>query len=255
MRRTGAVLTVVLGGVLLAAGSARAEGDAHMGLSRGLPITIDDADKIEAGKAEVKFRSNYERQRDNTHLFTLDPEVEVGVRPGLSLGMTPRYSMGNAKQGGRGAVEFEIEYNVLEFSGMRPGITIVPQVSVPFGPGGESVQSEVELRFTQPLGQSKTAPRLHLNVAWRHLHDADRDERRNRYFAVAGVNFAVAQNTALALDVVREPSRERGKADNFVEAGVRHALGEKTVLAAGAGAGFGPDSPRFRLLVGVQRSF
>ena len=251
MRIAGAFLA----GLLLAAGAARAEGDEHMGLSRGLPITIDDADKIEAGKTELKFRSNYERKRDNKNLFTLDPEVEYGVMRGLSVGVSPSYSMGNAREGGQGDVEFEIEYNILEPSGMRPSLTIVPQVSVPFGPGGESVQSEIELRATQPLGDSKTAPRLHLNVAWRHLHDADRDERKDRYFVAAGVNVAVAQSTALAVDVVREPSRERGKADNFVEAGVRHALGEKTVLAAGVGAGLGPDSPRFRLLVGFQRTF
>ena len=193
--------------MILVSGAARAQGDEHMGLSRGLPITIDDAGKIEAGKTELKFRSNYERQRNNTHLFTLDPEVEVGIRRGLSVGISPSYSMGNARQGGRGDVEFELEYNALEPSGMRPGLTIVPQVSVPFGPGGESVQSEVEVRLTQPLGESRTAPRLHLNVAWRHLHDADRDERKNRYFAVAGVNVAVAQNTALAFDLVRDPSR------------------------------------------------
>lgn len=256
VRVSGAVVAVL---VLALSGAARAQGaertDEHMGLSRGLPVTIDDADRIEAGKAGLKVRSGYERQRGGEHLVTLDPEVEIGIRRGLSLGLSPRYRMGNAGEGGRGAVEFDLEYNVLELSGLRPGITLVPSVSVPFGPGRESVQSEIELRLTQPLGESRTAPRLHLNVAWRHLHDADRDERTNRYFAVAGINVAVAATTALAFDVVREPARQRGKADNFVEAGVRHALGETMVLTAGAGAGFGSDSPRFRLLAGVQKSF
>lgn len=54
---------------------------------------------------------------------------------------------------------------------------------------------------------------------------------------------------------LREQSRERGKADNIVEAGVRHDFGNKLSLGAGVGVGFGPDSPRYRLLVGVQRSF
>ncbi len=251
MRISGAVLAAAV----LVSGAAWAQGDEHMGLSRGLPVTIDDADRIEAGGTELKVRSAYERQRENRHLFTLDPEVEFGIRRGLSVGLSPSYSMGNAEDGGRGDVEFELEYNILEISGLRPGITIAPAVSVPFGPGGESVQSEIELRLTQPLGEAGTAPRLHLNVAWRHLHGADRDERKDRYFAAAGVNFAVAPTTAVAFDVVREPSRERGKVDNFVEAGVRHALGGETVLTAGAGAGLGPDSPRFRLLVGLQRSF
>ena len=250
--RTAVAACVAL---VLASGAARAEGDEHMGVSRGLPITIDDADKIEAGKTEVKFHTIYDRQRDNTNLFTPRAELEYGLRPGLSLGVSPSYSLGNADQRNRGNVEFELEYNVLEFSGMRPGITLVPQVSVPYGSGGQSVQSEIELRLTQPLGDSKTAPRLHLNLSWRHLHDPAGDERRDRYFAVAGINFAVAQNTALAFDLVREPQRERGKVDNFIEAGVRHMLGEKLALNAGAGVGLGPDSPRFRLLVGVQTSF
>lgn len=241
--------------LVLLSGTARAEGDEHLGVSRGLPITIDDADKIEAGKSEVKFHTLYDRQRDGSNLFTPRAEFEYGLRRGLSLGVSPSYSLGNADQRNRGAVEFELEYNILEFSGWRPGITIVPQVSVPYGSGGEAVQSEIELRVTQPLGESKTAPRLHLNLSWRHLHDPKPDERQDRYFAAAGINFAVAQNTALAFDLVREPERERGKVDNFVEAGVRHTLGESLALNAGAGVGLGPDSPRFRLLVGLQAGF
>lgn len=251
MRISGAALAATL----VLCGEAWAQGDEHMGLSRGLPITIDDADRIEKGKTELKLRSNYERQRNGDHLLTLNPELEYGLARSLSLGIAPSYSFGNAEEGGRGAVELELEYNVLEPSGMRPSVTIVPAVSIPFGPGGEAVQSEIELRATQPLGSARTSPRLHLNVAWRHLHDPDRDERRDRYFAAVGVNVPVAPSTAVAFDLVREPSRERGKVDNFIEAGVRHAIDDKTSLGVGAGAGLGPDAPDFRLLVGFQRSF
>ena len=253
MRGAGVASAAVALAVLC--GPAWAQGDEHMGLSRGLPITIDDAGEIKKGETELKFRSAYERQRDGRHLFLLNPEVEYGVMPGLSVGLTPRYGIGNADEGGRGDVEFEIEYNVLPPSGMRPSLTLVPQVSVPFGPGGESVQSELELRLTQPLGAEKTAPRLHLNVAWRYLHEPDPDERRHRYFAAFGINLPVAAATAVAFDIVREPSRERGTVDNFLEAGVRHALDDKTALGAGVGVGLGPDAPDFRLFVGFQRSF
>jgi len=47
----------------------------------------------------------------------------------------------------------------------------------------------------------------------------------------------------------------RGLPITLVEAGVRHALQDETVLAAGAGVGLGLDSADFRLLPGVQRSF
>ncbi|HYD69999.1 hypothetical protein [Azospirillum sp.] len=253
MRTHGTALgTLML--LATAAGAARAEGDDHMKLSRGLPITLDDAVPIEAGSRAVKLRFAYERQ-DERNRYLPDAELEIGVARGWAVKLEPRYAFGNASGTGRGAFNLSVEHNVLELSGTRPGITIEPGVTFPFGSGSDAVEAQIELRATQPLGSGPGAPRLHLNIAWLHLFDRESDERANRYSAAAGINLPVAAATAVAFNVVHEQSREKGKRETYLEAGVRHAFDDKTALAAGAGFGLGPDSADFRLLVGLQRSF
>ena len=228
-----------------------------MKMSTGLPITVEDASAIKQGSVDLKLRGFYERlkERGGRNLFAIDPEIEVGVARGLSLKLSPAYRLGNASDAQQGEVELEAEYNVLEPTQGRLGITIEPTVALPYGSGSKTTEAGLAVRATQPLGTSNTAPHLHVNLGWRHLFDPESNERDNRFLMAAGVNFSVAPTTAVAFDVVREQSQERGKARNFVEAGLRHVLAEKLSVGAGVGVGFGPDSPRYRVLVGVQKLF
>ncbi|WP_247886921.1 hypothetical protein [Azospirillum sp. SYSU D00513] len=258
MGKKEAVLVTAAALALCAATAARAaEGDEHLSLSGGLPVTIEDAGSIQKGDIDTKLRFYYENQRKRgaRNLLTVDPEIEVGVAPNLSFGVSPSYSLGNASGAQSGEVEFEIEYSVLPQSGSGTGILIEPLVSIPYGYSEDAVEAGLALRVTQPLTGSPTGPRLHLNARLLHLFDSDDGQRDNRYFLGAGVNFTVAPRTALALDVIREQSQERGSVENLVEAGVRHELMEKLSVGFGAGVGIGPDSPRYRLLLGLQKSF
>ncbi|MBP2314169.1 hypothetical protein [Azospirillum soli] len=255
MRLAG--VAVLLGAMFPGMALAQAQDAEHMKLSTGLPISIEDAAKIEKGSVDVKMRGYYDRLKENggRNLFTLDPEFEVGVADGLALKLSPAYRLGNAEDAQQGDLELKAEYNILAPTQGRLGLSIEPVVALPYGSGGKTTEAGASLRVTQPLGTSDTAPRLHVNLGWRHLFDPAPDERDNRFLKAAGVNVAVAPVTAVAFDVVREESKEDGKARNFVEAGVRHMLAEKLAVGAGVGVGFGPDSPRYRVLVGVQKSF
>ncbi|WP_448206059.1 hypothetical protein [Azospirillum sp. sgz302134] len=255
MRASGAGVAAMLAAVAFCA-EARAD-DEHMTLSTEIPVTVEDAAAIEKGNVDVRLRGFYDRVKENggRNRLTFDPEIEVGVADGLSLKANPSYRVGNADDAQRGDVRLSAEYNILAPKDGRPGFTVEPLVSIPYGSGDTATEAGITARMTQPLGTSSTAPRLHVNLGWRHLFDPTSDQRDNRFLAVAGVNVAVAPTTAIVVDVLREQLQERGKADNFVEAGLRHMVAEKTALGVGVGVGFGPDSPRYRVLFGLQRSF
>lgn len=57
------------------------------------------------------------------------------------------------------------------------------------------------------------------------------------------------------LDYVREQKQEKHEESNVVEVGFRRQLTPYTVASLGAGAGFGDDSERYRITIGVQHSF
>ncbi len=250
----GAITALAMAG---AAGNAWADDKALMGLSTEIPITVEDAAAIEKGDVSLKLRSTFDRLKldGGRNRVNLDPEIEVGVANGLSLKANPAYRVGNADDTRQGDVKLSAEINLLEPKNGRLGISLEPLVDIPYGSGTMATEVGVIGRLTQPLGTSSRAPRLHVNLGWRRLIDPESDQRENRFLMVAGVNVAVGPATAVALDIVRDQQQERGKADNLVEVGVRHVIGDDLALGAGVGVGFGPDSPRYRVLVGVQRSF
>lgn len=256
MRRLRAALVAALISCGAAGAAPAAEGDEHLSLSGGLPVTIEDAGSIERGDLDLKARLYYERARGGgRHRLTVDPEIEVGIAPNLSLGLSPTHEAGGAAGDERGEVEFEIEYAVLPQRGTGPGLLVEPLIVLPYGPGDASAEAGIAIRATQPLTSSPTGPRLHLNGRWLRLLDPAQGQRDDRFLVAAGVNLTLAPRTALAFDLVREQSQERGETENLVEAGIRHELAEKLSLGLGVGVGIGPDSPRYRLLLGVQRSF
>ena len=256
MRHAAAGLAVAVG-LLAIAGSARGQDDERMAMSSDLPVTVEDAAAIEKGSADVKLRAFFERLNEDggRNRLSFDPEIQVGVANGLALKVNPAYRVGNADNAQQGDVRLSAEYNIREPAQGRLGISLEPLVSIPYGSGGKTTEAGITGRATQPLGPSASAPRLHANLSWRHLFDPASDERGNRFIMAVGMNAAVGPATALAFDIVREQSQERGKADNVLEAGVRHLVGKNLAVAAGVGVGFGPDSPRYRILLGVQRSF
>lgn len=256
MRTFGAGIAVALA-ALATAGNARGDDDTLMGLSTEIPIMVEDAAAIEKGNVDLRLRSFFDRLKENggRNRLTVDPEIEVGVANGLSLKANPAYRVGNADDAQQGDVKLSAEINLLAPKDGRLGLSVEPLVDIPYGSGNMATEVGIIGRLTQPLGTSSRAPRLHVNLGWRRLIDPESDQRENRFLMVAGVNVAVAENTALAFDVVRDQQQERGKADNLVEVGVRHLIGDDLALGAGVGVGFGPDSPRYRVLLGVQRSF
>lgn len=59
----------------------------------------------------------------------------------------------------------------------------------------------------------------------------------------------------VVLDLVREEELEKDEETNLAEIGLRYQLTPLTVLSAGAGFGFGDESPDVQLTLGFQVAF
>jgi hypothetical protein len=132
-----------------------------------------------------------------------------------------------------------------------PALAPAGELTVPFGPGGERVETELKFIATKSLG-GFVPRRLHLNVSWVHAYDSEDDERADRYRAALGYSQPISANLLFVGDVAREQNLEEGDDANFVEAGLRYQLTPLAVLTAGGGVGFGDDSPDGRIPVGFQ---
>ncbi|WP_157698782.1 hypothetical protein [Geobacter sp. DSM 9736] len=92
-------------------------------------------------------------------------------------------------------------------------------------------------------------------MAWTHNSGrAEELERADMYKAIFGFSGRVDPDTMMVIDIIRENEREKDKESNVVELGFRRQLTPLTVIAVGAGAGFGDESPDFRATVAFQHS-
>ena len=96
---------------------------------------------------------------------------------------------------------------------------------------------------------------MHLNVAWKHNAGARSEQRDDLYHVVFGYSRRLGADTVIIADFIREQEIERKHEANIFELGVRRQLTPLTVLSAGVGAGVGDESPNFRAMFGIQRSF
>ena len=97
--------------------------------------------------------------------------------------------------------------------------------------------------------------RLHLNLEFMHNAGRREDERSTRYAAILGYSTRVGPDTIFVADFSREQERRAGENANIIEAGIRHQVTPRTVFTIGAGAGIREESPKFRISIGIQRSF
>ncbi len=63
------------------------------------------------------------------------------------------------------------------------------------------------------------------------------------------------KDTAVVADYVHGAAPTKRKTENIVDIGFRHELTPNLALSVGAGVGVGGDSPNYRFLFAVQKSF
>lgn len=134
-------------------------------------------------------------------------------------------------------------------------MALAAKADFPVGDEEDGVDSTLKLILSKTICRSAQWQRLHLNAAWTNNAEAEDDERDDMYKFVFGYDRRLNADTVLILDYVREQEKERDEEINLVEAGIRYQLTPLTVIALGAGAGFGEDSPDFRASLAFQHSF
>lgn len=251
--------------------------DERVQVDQNFPVSAEGAGVPDRGEIEVRVLAGYSRLRplrtpepagnddDDDHggapgqrfgrdLTVPSIEAEVGLGYGLSAGLELAYAFGNAEEARAGEVELSIKWNFLPQQGLRPALTAMGGVGLPFGPRHGSSETVLGLLASQPLSTGPNAPFLHANILWFHALDREK-ERSDRYAASAALGVPIAPMTGLFVGYSREQESERRRANQFIELGVRQILPADFILGAGVGIGVGDSETDARVLLGLQKNF
>lgn len=248
--------------VVAAAGTSPAIAADHTNTETGLPVVIEDAYVTKYGNIELQGYSRYDRTREDPKgpdRFELVPRLEFGPARNLQVTIEAPYRLGNATKTKEGDATVEALYNFNNEGVFAPAFAVLAGVSKPFGQKGRDGGTETSLglfatKSLGSIGRSYVPRRVSVNAIWYHNYDRLPEERQNRFRVGIAYAQPVSNDFVLVADVYRQTERMRGEATNMAELGTRFQLTPQTVLTAGAGAGFGDQSPRFRLLIGFQHS-
>lgn len=254
-RCPGCILAIAAAAILSLPRAATAD---PQGLSRFVPITIEDAYATAPGELELQGTSVWDHDthdRRGDDLVTAQPTIKFGPFPGAEIYAGVPYRFGDASRRDGGDEVFGGFYNFNEQRDILPAFAVNASYANPFGANARSGESTLRLIATKSLGDPYSAPRLHLNLSWYRLVDPTASERTDRYETAIGYSQSLTAHTAAVVDYVWAQNRTRGEHSNLIEAGLRHELSEHWSLAGGAGVGVGAESPDFRLLFAAQRTF
>lgn len=205
------------------------------------------------------------REGANRNLSGGALEAEAGLVRGLDLRFAQTFEYGPAapypsdpsQQIWGGLTQLGLRWQVMEEEGWRPALGVFGALRTAYGEtslpsqGGQIVGllSKTIIEGPRPLA-------LSFNAGWSELFNPAPGERAGRYEFAAGLTQSLAQNTSLGVSYLRY-QQDRGEKDhNIIAAGLWHRLGPAgPIMAAGAGAGIGDDSPSFLVFASLKWLF
>jgi hypothetical protein len=225
----------------------------HYNLEEGLPTRVEDAYPTAYRNREFQGLIRYERTREGGDRVLFNPRVEFGFARNWQAKISVPFLAGSADRTGSGDVRVEALYN-FNTEGLRlPGIALSARADIPAGKDSAGLDTAAKFILTKSI--SNRLDRLHLNLELMHNAGRREDERSTRYAAILGYSTRVGPDTILVADFICEQERRAGENANIIEAGIRHQVTPRTVFTIGAGAGIREESPKFRISIGIQRSF
>lgn len=240
----------LIGGLGLFLSPSRSIAADHLNLEEGLPTEVEDAYPLPYKGREIQNVLKYERNGDADQIL-IEPRFEYGIAPNTQVRLSVPFSFGDGVNDIQD-VGLEVFYNFNAESLTLPAFAMSVSAAFPTGSDSSGVDPTVKLLATKTIGNT-FMERLHVNVGYTHNFDADVMERDDRFSAVVGYSRRLNSDTMLVSDVVYEQDDEIDEDSIIVELGIRHQINPQTVFSVGAGAGFTPDSPDFRLTVGIQK--
>jgi len=227
----------------------------HMNLEEGIPVEIEDALPTAYRNIEIQGLFHWDREYNGDDRFTSEARLELGPFRNTQLEIDVPFLWGDAvEEDGLGAVRLGALYNFNQETLLVPAFALAGDLELPTNDESEGVDTTLKFILTKTIGRSSVLQRIHVNGSWKHNSEAEGDEREDYYVAVAGYDVRVTPDTMLIIDFVREQDEMKDEEASIVEVGLRYQLTPLTVLALGAGAGIGDESPDVRVMVGFQHS-
>ncbi|RJQ77890.1 MAG: hypothetical protein C4519_12705 [Desulfobacteraceae bacterium] len=228
----------------------------HYNLERGLPVQVEDTIPTPYRNREIQGLLQWERKDDGDDRFTAEPRLEYGIFRNAQVSLAVPFEFGSdVEDDGLGDIELGMLYNFNQESFVLPATALSLEIAFPTSDESDGIQTTLKFIASKTIGRTSSWHRVHLNAAWNYNGDPDDDERRNYYTAIIGYDVRITGDMLLVLDFIREQQKEEDRDSNIVEAGIRYQLTPLTVIALGAGAGIGDESPDFRAAMAFQRSF
>lgn len=225
-------------------------------LEGGLPTEISDARVIDQGETELQIQSRWERHRDGSRQFFVEPQVQYGFAPYTHASMTLRGIWGSQDRQGSGDVRLEVAHQFLREARFVPALAVTLRVDVPTGHQSHGLDPSLRLAATKTLGQRADTHQIHANVLVTQNTAPLPEERRIIQGAIVAYSTLVAEKTVGIADVIRQHERLQGTVSTIAEVGLRRDFGNELVLSAGLAHGRGgPDTPRWRMTFGVEKGF
>lgn len=219
------------------------------------------------GGQTLSLGLGFSRARDgaNRDLYGGTLEAEAGLVRGLDLRVTQSLDYGDAapypaddtKRLWGGLSQLGLRWQILEEDGWRPALGVFGALGTAYGEtSGPSQSGQIVGLLSKTIIEGPRPLALSANVGWSELFNAQPGERAGRYEFAAGITQNLAPNTSVAVSYLRN-QQDRGEKDqNIIAAGLWHRLGPAgPIMAAGAGAGIGDDSPSFLLFASFKWLF
>ena len=262
MRDSRLVEALAFVGALLLVVATNAAGQQLSDLEPERPVALEDARPVSyrafSAAADWTYNARKEARDDYGPGFSL----LYGALRGLEVGASVRYVTSPGSNANRGISSGDIQlhalYGVATETAALPALAV--RVGVGFPTGLDSKGTDVRLGLL--VTHSFDVVRLHVNGLWTHLGDTGANERKERWEAIAGLDWTVGKfgrtDTLLVADAdIRTNPLLGGKAILSVEGGARQRIGAQTLLFFGAGTSlFGEtDRTKVRLRAGISHIF
>ncbi|MCA3414840.1 MAG: hypothetical protein INF84_09570 [Roseomonas sp.] len=231
------------------------------------PFGIIGVTPTAAGGQTLSLGLGYSRAREgaNRNLYGGALEAEAGLVRGLDLrfaqaieyGPAAPYPADDAKRVWGGLSQLGLRWQILEEDGWRPAMGVFGALRTAYGEtSGPSQSGQIVGLLSKTLIEGPRPLALSFNAGWSELFNAAPGERAGRYEFAAGLTQSIGQDTSLGFSYLRN-QQDRGEQDqNILAAGIWHRLGRAgPIMAAGAGAGIGDDSPSFLVFASLKWLF
>ncbi|MEO8713575.1 MAG: hypothetical protein ABI369_01030 [Acetobacteraceae bacterium] len=245
--------------LLMAALASTAAHADPQGLSGFVPVQVQDALAVHLGDIEFQGAGRFDKDTHNSrgsNLWTLSPEVKLGGPiKGLEFVVGTSYGLGDQSGANQGAGTIAAFYQINDNTKYVPAFAVEAEYATPYGPGHTTAEYTFQAIATKYLGTSDKAPRLDVNVFWTHRPQPGLGTRSDQLEIGAAYSMLIRDDTALVVDYVHGAKPAARQVENIVDVGFRHEISKTLAVSIGAGAGIAQQSPAYRVLFSIQKTF